>query len=563
MKKFFFILQILAMSVCFLGCDEQVLENVNTPDNTTSIRAEEVFELTAALSEEPFSIDPSKNISSEGGTYIYHLFEGLMKLAPVDDNDINVIIVNGQAEEFTLSEDGLKYTFKLRDDIFWSDGEMVEAENFVYSWQRLVDPTMASPYAYVLNVVENAKDIVSGEKFPNELGIKALDKKTLEITLAYPCPYFLEICASFATVPLRQDIVEAHPDNWALDPSTCVSNGPYRLTENLPGSHMLCQKQNDYYDVGMIGPEKLHFDISGDGKSAFSKFNTGEFGITAIFPPGDLPRLVEIGQVKPIPALSLDFIVINPERDGLSETNVRQAINLSIDRNYLVLFATQSAEIPATGMIPPSISDSVSLGPDFRTMGGEYYSVYMDDYSDNCSKARELLFQAGFSQGVGLPSLEFIYLDSPLNSSIAEALAYMWKTELKLDIIVTPLDWETYYQAYRTGSYDLALYRRNADYFDPMAFVSSVSIVTTAGVPNAAGQHDLRASLETAVNKANLEMDVTKRMEHLHQAESIIMEQSMAAPLYYNTAVYAMQEGLNGLLHTPSGCFLLMYCHEK
>ena len=201
------------------------------------------FVLNLCIASEPETIDPNLGSSVDSAIYANHQFENLMKYAPTaehpaDDPTVyNVDVVPGQAASYEVSEDQTVYTFTLRDDIFWSDGEPVKAQDFVYSWKRLVNPDTASEYGYFLDhIVLNAAEIQAGEKKPEELGIEAVDDKTVKVTLESPCAYFLSMCAFPSLMPLRQDVVEGS-DNWT-DPANIVVNGPYKVVEWVHDSYI-------------------------------------------------------------------------------------------------------------------------------------------------------------------------------------------------------------------------------------------------------------------------------------------------------------------------------------
>ena len=226
MKKFLTLILCLAVVLSFTACG-----------GGGSSDGGDAFVATACIASEPETIDPSLISSVDGSTYVNHMFENLMKYVPTDekaDESGNVMMTKvdlGQAASYEVSDDGLVYTFKIREDAKWSDGEPVKAQDWVYSWQRLVDPNTASDYGYFLDgIVVNAAEIQAGEKDPSELAIKAVDDSTLEITLCQDTPYFLELCAFASLMPLRQDVVESG-DDWAT-PEKMVCNGPYKLSES-------------------------------------------------------------------------------------------------------------------------------------------------------------------------------------------------------------------------------------------------------------------------------------------------------------------------------------------
>ena len=227
MKKFIALILCLTVVFAFTACG-------GGGDSAGGDAAD--FVATACIASEPETIDPGLISSVDGSTYVNHMFENLMKYVPTDekaDESGNVMMTKvdyGQAESYEVSEDGLTYTFKIRSDAKWSDGEPVMAQDWVYAWQRLVNPATASDYGYFLDgIVVNAAEIQAGEKDPSELGIKAVDDSTLEISLCQDTPYFLEMCTFASLMPLREDIVEGN-DDWTT-PEKMVCNGPYKLSE--------------------------------------------------------------------------------------------------------------------------------------------------------------------------------------------------------------------------------------------------------------------------------------------------------------------------------------------
>jgi oligopeptide transport system substrate-binding protein len=237
-------------------------------------KADKGFEMSICIASEPESIDPALNRAVDGAVMIQHMFEGLMKWK--DDGKGNAVITEGQAASYKISDDGLVYTFKLRDDAAWSDGKPVTAEDFVYAWQRLVTPATAAEYNYMIDAVVNANEIMAGEKDPSELGIVAVDKSTVQITLHTPTPYFLEVCTFAATYPVRKDIIEAGGDQWTFKPATYIGNGPYKLSEWKHNSYIRMVKNDKYYDYAKLGPDSIKFALMDDDNAKLAAYNSGE-----------------------------------------------------------------------------------------------------------------------------------------------------------------------------------------------------------------------------------------------------------------------------------------------
>ena len=258
--------------------------------------------IRACIASEPETLDPNLESSVDGATYAMHLFEGLMKYEQTEDNAAsddtdNVKLLTptyGQAESYEVSDDGLVYTFKLRDDIFWSDGEPVTAANFEYSWKRIVDPANAADYGYILNgIVANASAIQAGEAEPDTLGIKAVDDKTLEITLEAECPYFIGLCAFAALEPLRQDVIEEYGIEWT-NPGNMVSNGEYVLSDWVHDSYLEMTKNDKYY-AQIAGPDKITWYLNNSETAQLASFQANEYDFFDTVPVDQIQDLRDQG----------------------------------------------------------------------------------------------------------------------------------------------------------------------------------------------------------------------------------------------------------------------------
>ena len=265
--------------------------NTETPDTqesgapSTENPSGEGFEMTVNIASEPQTIDPALNSAVDGAIMISHMFEGLMRwddsgaeTVGSDGTCNNAVLAEGQAESYekTPNEDGtVTYTFKLRDDIKWSDGKDVTAQDFVFSWQRLVSPETAADYSYMIDCVVNANEIMNGEKEPSELGVKAVDEKTFEVTITSDLPYFLEICAFPACFPVREDVVSNA--EWTYTPETYISNGPYVMSERVTNSHISMVPNEHYWDFESLGPDTITFHMMDDANAMISGYRSGDF----------------------------------------------------------------------------------------------------------------------------------------------------------------------------------------------------------------------------------------------------------------------------------------------
>ena len=553
-KKVLALAMALCMTVGLTACGGNN-GTANTPTGTVANEnsGAGTLDLTACIASEPETIDPSLNSSVDGATYIMHTFEGLMKYQQVGETDSE--IVYGQAESHEVSDDGLVYTFHLRDDIYWSDGVAVTANDFVYGWQRLVDPETASDYCYIIDMVKNSTKIQAGELPVTELGIVALDEKTVEITLESPCPYFMELGAFASLMPLRQDIVEGN-DSWTFDPATYIGNGCYKITEWEHDSYIKMVKNEYYYDQESLGPDSITWRLMDDANAMLAAWRNGEIDFINDIPVDEVKTLLADGSLKILPQLGIYAVVFQTEVAPFDDPLVREALSLAIDRNYICDNITQMGQIPATAWVPAGISDG--NGGDFRELGGEYYSVAAEDYEANCEKARELLAQAGYPNGEGFPVISYSYNTSDSHKKIAEAVAYMWESELGIQTQLANQDWNVFLQTREDGDFEAARHGWVADYNDSANFLE---LWTTGNSNNYA--HWSNEEYDSLIAGAVLESDLAKRAEMLHQAEDILMADNIVAPLYFYVDKYMLNDRVDNIYHTPMGYFFLMSAKLK
>ncbi len=337
------------------------------------------------LGATPKSLDPQLNNATDGADVLQHTFEGLTT------KDKNGVVVPGMAESWTTSEDGLTWTFKLRD-ANWSDGKPVTAQDFVTAWTRAVDPATECEYAYQMWYVKNGAAITNGEAAPDTLGVKAVDDKTVEVTLEAPCGYFTQLTAFPTYYPVRADVV-ADPA-WANSPKTYISNGPYVLTKFELQNEIIIEKNPGYWNAANTPAPKVIMKLTDDDAAALAAFESGEMDIAETFPPEETQRMKDAGFFNVKPILGTYFIVINLEGDSdfLKDPRVRKALALSIDRDYAIEVA-QNEAVPAFEFVPAGVPDAD--GTDFIAKnGGPLFGS--GDYATDLAEAKALLAEAGY-----------------------------------------------------------------------------------------------------------------------------------------------------------------------
>lgn len=528
--------------------------------------ADEPFEITLNIASEPQSIDPALNSAVDGAIMINHMFEGLMKWKDSgveangsDGTATNAELTYGQAESYEKVEnaDGtVTYTFTLRDDAKWSDGKPVTAGDFVYSWQRLVNPETAADYNYMIDCVVNANEIMAGEMDPSELAVSAPDDRTFVVTIAAELPYFTELCAFPATFPVRQDIIEAKGDQWTFDTASYIGNGAYKMTEWEHNSKIVMEPNAEYYDVANLGPDKITFKLMDDQNAMLSGFRSGELDFIEEAPQAELAGLIASGEMKIVDYIGTYYVCYQTQKAPFDDPRVRKAFTLAIDRTYIVNQVTQSGQVEASGFVPAGIYDAAGAsGDDFRTTGGDYYAETDADYEANCEEARRLLAEAGYPNGEGFPVVEYLYNTSEAHKAVGEALQFMWEEELGVTVTLNNQEWATFLQTRKNGDYSIARNGWIADYNDPMTFLD---MWVTGG-----GNNDAQYSnpkYDELIRAAKLSTDPAERMDLMHQAEDLLMgEDGVLGPIYFYTQKYMVSDRIDGMFYTPLGYFFFLY----
>ncbi len=527
------------------------------PSAAETTAANKDFTLSVCIASQPETIDPSKNTSVDGATLTVHAFEGLMVI-----ND-KLEVVPGAAESYKVSDDGLVYTFTLRD-AKWSDGQPVKASDFVYSWQRLVDPATASEYSYMIDMVAGVADVIYADdpatvtpEMVKAIGIKALNDKTVEVTLANKSAYFLEIAAFPSCVPLREDIITANGDNWALEPATYIGNGPYMLKEWVANSHMIYEKNPNYYNLEALGPTQIKFALMDDVNAMYAAFKNDELSLIDDVPPDEIAALKADGSLSIEGQLGTYYVSFNTQMAPFDNAKVREAFSLVIDRNFIVEKVAQGGQVPAPAFVPMKLSDN-EPGSDFRANGGDYYSVAAADYKANCDKARALLAEAGYPEGKGLPAVEYVYNTSEGHKAIAEALQNMWQTELGVTVSIANQDWAVFIVTRQDGNFQIARDGWLGDYNDPSTFLSLFT--STSGNNNPQFNNP---AFDDLMMKVSTSSDRAERMTLMHDAEDILMTEAAVAPIYYYTDLFLIKDNIQGFYSNPFGFKYFMYVTEK
>lgn len=511
----------------------------------TETPAGEGKQLAVQVGPNPETLDPALNSAVDGGNMLLHNFECLM----IIDQDGK--IAPGQAEKWETSEDGLTWTFHLREGLKWSDGTPLTANDFVYSWKRVCDPMVAAPYAdTVLSMVKGFDEAIAGNL--DALAVSAPDDQTLVVELNAPCGYF-DSLAAFATLsPVQQATVEANGDAWATDPSTYVSNGPFYITEWVPSSHIIMSKNPNYWNAEAIKLGSIKFALIEDGNAAYSAYQTGEVLMIKEVPTEEVPGLAGNPEFHVDPILGTYYVIVQQEKEPFDNVLVRKALSLSIDRDYVANVLMQGTYSPASNFMGPGWADPA--GGEFlsKSNGGKPY-IDTANFEANLEEAKAALAEAGYPNGEGFPTITYTTNDMSYHKAVAEYLQQAW-AELGITLNVDIVEWASFTPTRRNGDYEVARNGWVGDYADPSNMLEL--LYSTNG--NNDGKYN-NAEFDALIEEARITVDPAARSAALHKAEDKIMEDYACIPVAYYNDFWLQSEKITGMWHSPYGYWHFMY----
>jgi oligopeptide transport system substrate-binding protein len=498
---------------------------------------------TVAMAADPETFDTAKMSGAPEGQLAFNLFEGLMMPGPTTEGltDTSKLVVYGVAESHTVSEDGKTYTFKLRADAKWSTGDALTSADFVYSWRRVLTPGFPADYAQMLWVIQGAEAFNKGAVTDwEQVGIKAPDAQTLVVTLNEPTPYFLELLAFYTFFPVPEKAIAANAEEWSK-PENIVTNGAYKLTSYKPQQEILLEKSDQYWDKANVGIDKVRFQIISDQNAIVNAYKTGALHWTGPgLPVAQITNLLTHPDYMSEPMLGVYYYRVNVSKQDspLFKPQVRRALAAAIDRESLVNNTMNGLFKAAPAFVPDSMAGYTS------TTKVGYDAV----------AAKQLLADAGYPGGQGMPAIELLYNTDQNHKLVAESVQQMWKNTLGIDVKLVNKEWKTYLQDIDTQSYQVARAGWIGDYNDPMTFLD---MWVTDNGNNDTGWSN--ADYDKLIASARQEADVAKRLVLLQQAEALLLEQGPVIPIYFYTNNMLVTGRLKGFEPHNRDVHLLKY----
>lgn len=481
---------------------------------------------TYRVLDEFASLDPQLNEGVAGSVVINDLFEGLYNQAP-DGSD-----VPGVALSHTVSEDNMTYTFTLRKDAKWSDGNPVTAHDFVFAWKRAVDPALASPYSWYMELmsVENGAAIISGEKSPDDLGVSATDDHTFVVRLSQPLPYFAKMVSHATTFPTPKWAIEEHGDQWTR-PGNMISNGAYTLTEHVLKERSTRERNPMYWDNDNTVVDTVVALVIGDDAQALTRYRAGELDKTDI-PAGQYPTLkAELpDEAFALPRLCNYYFSFNLDSgpEAFQDVRVRKALALSIDRNVIVDQVLQGGQFPAYNFTPSATAD-------FDVPEIDYAGL---SQADRDAEAVRLMAEAGYGKGGEPLAFNYLYNTSEAHQQVAIVATQMWKQKLGIDVTLENQEWKVFLENRGNQNFEMARGAWCGDYNEASTFLDLM--VSSSGYNdgkfNNARVDELMASAKSSQNAQPLYTEV----------EQILSAEMPIIPIYHYSTNMMLKDEIKG-----------------
>jgi len=490
------------------------------------VAAQAEMVLNRGNGSEPGSLDPQIAEDVPASHILRDLYEGLV------GEEASGKIVPGEAESWKVSEDGLTYTFKIRDDAKWTNGAPVTAGDFVYAWQRAVDPKTGSEYSFLLAPIKNADDITSGKMEPKELGAKAIDDKTLEVDLAGPTPYFLGLLTHSISYPVNKAAVEKFGDQWTR-PGNSVTNGAFKLDEWNPQSRIVLSKNDSYWNADSVKLDKVIYYPTESTTAELKRFRAGELDWTYEVPNDQIKWIRDNMNDEFVVSnyLGVYYYGFNMTKPPFDNAKLREAFSLAINRDILMDKIVTAGEVPAYAYVVPGMTGYTPVYADFKDM----------TQKERNEKAYKLYQEAGYSKDNPV-TVEIRYNTNDNHKKIAIAIASMWKSVFGAKVNLVNEEFKVFLET-RKAKEKTQVFRAGwiGDYNDPNTFLELWK--SDSGL-NDTGFDD--PEFDKLMDEASNEQDSEKRMELLRNAEEIFLKANAVAPIYHYVTKHMIKSYVKG-----------------
>lgn len=483
--------------------------------------------LHRGVTTDPESLDPHKARSVQAIDVLRDIGEGLLTYSASGE------LVPGTASEFSVSPDGLTYTFGIREDARWSNGDPVTAEHFAFSLRRLVDPATAAFYAQMLGDIVNAKEIIAGEAEPGDLGVEALDERTLVITLLRPTPYLLSLLTHPSTFPVHPGSIAQHGDAFTRA-GNLLSNGAYKLDSWVPGSELELSRNEHYWNNSATAINQVRYHVLTQEMTELNRYRAGEIHITGSVPPDSFEQVREEfpDELHVAPYLGVYYYGFNLTKPPFKDNpQLREALSMAVDRDALVARITGRGEEPAFSWVPPGVDNYEPRR-----------FVYADQSQDERNAhARRLLREAGYGEDNPL-QIELRYNTSDTQQRIALAIQAMWRDELGVETTLVNEEFQVLLENMRAREIT-QVFRSSwiGDYNDAHTFLSIMQSGNPSNMPGYANPN-----FDALMQQAAEQVDLKIRRFYLEEAERVLLADHPVIPLYFYVSKHLVSPDVIG-----------------
>ncbi|MTW88269.1 peptide ABC transporter substrate-binding protein [Virgibacillus dakarensis] len=514
-------------------------------DDDSGTKGEAVSEEKVLLmnnGEEPTSLNPPEGFDSVSWNVLNNLMEGMTRLGKDDKPEA------ATAKSWDVSEDGKTYTFHIREDANWSNGDPVTAGDFEFAWKQLLDPETGSPAAFLGYFIEGAEAFNNGEGSADDVMVTAKDDKTLEVALTAPTGFFLHVISNPAFFPVNEKVAKENPE-WYADADSFVANGPFKMETWEHDSKIVMVKNDQYWDKDTVKLDKVDWAMVPETNTEYQMFQSNELDMTEI-PPDMADQLIDGDDVVIEDQAGLYFYRFNVEKEPFQNMKIRKAFALAVDQNKIVDFVTKNKEEAAHGFVSPGFTDP--SGTDFREANGDLFTF-------DPEKAKELLKEGMEEEGYDkLPPVILTYSTDEAHKAIAETLQNMFSENLGVDVKLENTEWNVFSEDQQALKLQLSRSSFLFDYGDPVNFLESF---ITGSTMNRTGWSN--EEYDKLIKKAKTETDEQKRWDYMYEAEKLLAEEMPIFPIHYYNQVYIYKDNISGIVRHPVGYLELKWADKE
>ncbi|REJ11213.1 peptide ABC transporter substrate-binding protein [Halobacillus trueperi] len=492
--------------------------------------------------EEPTSFDPSQGFDAVSWNALNNLMEGLTRLGKDHTPE------PATAEKWEISEDGKEYTFFIREDAKWSNGDDVTAGDYEFAWKRLLDPETASPAAFLGYFIEGGEAFNNGEGSADDVMVEAVSDKELKVTLSAPTGYFLNIISNPAFFPINESVATENPE-WFAEADSFVGNGPFALAEWKHDSEMLMKKNEEYWDHETVKLDEVHWAMVNDTNTEYQMYESGELDTSNI--PSDMAeQLLDSEEVSIQDQAGTAFYRFNVNEEPFQNKKIRKALAMSVNQQEIVEYVTKNKEEPAYGFV--SYGFESPSGEDFREHNGKLVEP-------NVEEAKQLLQEGMEEEGYDeLPAITLSYNTSEDNKKIAETIQQMFKENLGVEVTLENAEWNVFLEAQKALEHQLSRSSFLADYADPINFLESF---TTDSSMNRTGWSN--EEYDQLIADAKNEADEEQRWELMYEAEKLLFEEMPIFPVHFYNQVVLEKDNVSDIVRHPVGYLELKWADKQ